>query len=107
MDEYSFSASSEFQRGRVVFTLVNEGEIRHEVVVVALPEDLPPLAQQLRSDRRRATTTVAVVPPKAPGVRTSFALDLDPGRYGLLCFLKAPGGRPHALRGMHSEFRVE
>ncbi len=106
MDEFSFSAPAEVPRGRVVFRVANRGELRHELVVIALPEDVPPLDEQLRSERRRATTTVAVIPPKRPAVDTSFALDLEAGRYGLVCFLESPDGRPHALKGMNQEFRV-
>lgn len=107
MDEFSFSTAAELAAGRVVFDAVNSGELRHEMIVISIPPDVPSLEAQLRSEERRATTTVAVIPPQDPAGSSVFALDLQPGRYGLLCFLRSGEGNiPHALRGMNAEFRV-
>lgn len=108
MDEFSFSAPGELGAGRVVFQVSNSGAIRHEVIVIEVPEGVSSLEEQLRSEERRATTTLSVIPPQEPGEGTVFALDLPSGRYGLLCFLKAGGDgkTPHALRGMNAEFEV-
>jgi hypothetical protein len=107
MEEFAFSAPTELRSGRVVFHARNSGEIRHELILISIPPGVPSLEEQLRSEERRATTTLSVIPPQEPGGETIFALDLEPGRYGLLCFLRSGGDRtPHALRGMHAEFRV-
>ena len=106
MRDFSFELPASVPAGRVVFEVVNEGARRHEIVVVPLPEDFPPLLEQLRSRSRRALETLYILPVQDPGARAAFALDLDPGRFGLVCFLGARRGRPHALRGMAAELRV-
>ncbi len=92
----------------MVFQVSNSGSIRHEIIVIEIPEGVSSLEDQLRSKERQATTTLSVVPPQEPGEGTVFALDLTPGRYGLLCFLKGGDEEkvPHALRGMNAEFEV-
>jgi hypothetical protein len=46
------------------------------------------------------------MPARPPGSTTSVAVDLAPGRYGLVCFLPDPDGQQHAQKGMSSEFRI-
>lgn len=107
MDEYSFRHVPEVDSGRVVFRLANVGELEHEVTVVRLPEDLPgTLADQLRSPNRRPLPTLRFTTPLLPGEQGAFALDLGPGRYGLLCSVPTEDGHNHALKGMSSELRV-
>lgn len=108
LDEYAIDHdATALDAGRVVFEARNEGEEAHELVVVPLEEDMPPLEQQLRGDERRSVGTLALLPALDPGEAGMFAVDLEAGRYGLLCFVEGPEGVPHALRGMHTEFRVE
>jgi hypothetical protein len=67
---------------------------------------VPPLAEQLRSDvRRGAPSIVSFVLP--PGGTTRFALDVEAGRYGLLCFTRDADGVQRAFRGMNAELTVE
>lgn len=107
LDEFSISAPEELGSGRVIFRVTNGGTLRHEVIVIEVPADVVSLEEELRSEEGRATTTLSVIPPQEPGDGTVFALDLAPGRYGLLCFLRGGEGRePHALRGMNAEFVV-
>jgi uncharacterized cupredoxin-like copper-binding protein len=107
MDEFRFGAPESFPSGRVVLHTSNVGDLEHDLVVVELAEDLPPLAEQLRSETRHATPTLAVLPTQEPGEKTAFALDLEPGRYGMLCFVQDDEDVPHALKGMHAEFTVD
>lgn len=32
--------------------------------------------------------------------------DLEPGRYGMVCFFPAPDKQPHAFKGMFAQFEV-
>lgn len=107
MDEYAFELSATPKPGRVVVEVENAGELDHEVVLVILPEDVPPILEQLRSEERRTVATLAYLPPRPPGGRGSFALDLEPGRYALLCFIEDADGISHALKGMALELRVD
>jgi hypothetical protein len=106
MAEYSFRHPAEVPPGRTVFRVHNAGSLPHSLVLVELPEDFPPLAEQLTSDVRRAVPTLARVPERPPGSRDTFAVDLAPGRYGLICLVTDPDGVTHGQKGMNSELRV-
>lgn len=106
MAEYTFSLVPPRRAGRVVFRVRNTGQEVHELVLVALPEDLPPLGQQLRSEARRSVRTIATLPPRRPGENGAFAANLGPGRYGVVCFLETSDGELHARKGMHAEFVI-
>lgn len=106
MRDYRFEHAGSVPSGRVVFTVRNAGTVVHELVLVELPEDFPPIAQQLRSDERRGVDTLAAVRARAPGTRDTFGSDLSPGRYAFICFIQGADGVPHWQKGMTSELRV-
>ena len=74
--------------------------------IVALPEDFPPLAEQLRSSTRTGVATLARILRRPPGEHGTIAVDLPPGRYGFLCFVADADGVAHAVKGMAAEIRV-
>lgn len=93
--------------GRVVFRVHNSGSERHRVTLMPLPEDLPPLAQQLAGDERVSVSPQGATNTRPPGAGTAFAVDLEPGRrYGLVCFEKTDDGTVHARTGENAEFRA-
>ena len=109
MEEYRFGFDRDqaIDPGRVVFEVTNRDQRDHELLLVALPADLAgTLNDQLRSPTRRPVLPLANLPPRRPGQSGSFAVDLAPGRYGLMCFLQDPDGQRHALKGMNAELRV-
>jgi len=106
MRDYEFRYDPDIPPGRVVFRVRNAGPSAHEVDLVSLPEDMPPIDEQLRGSERRFVDAVAVMPTHQPGTSGVFAADLRPGRYALVCFLLDAEGKAHALRGMNSEFHV-
>lgn len=107
MREYSFEHPRAVSPGRLVFRARNVGRLAHQFVLVALPEDLPVnMAEQVLDPAPRAFPTV-VSTGAQPGRTTVLAVDLRPGRYGLVCFIEDADGRQHAKKGMASEFRVE
>lgn len=106
MTEYRFQHQGEVPTGRIVFRVVNAGAEPHSLVLVELTEDVPPIDVQLRSPDRRGAATYAQVPQRPPGSRDTFAVDLLPGRYAFICFVRDAGGEQHSLKGMSSEFRV-
>jgi len=105
MREFVFSHPASVAAGRVVLRVRNSGQLTHELSIVPLPEGLPPIAAQLRSSVRRPLPAMANVS-RDPGGERRFAIDLSPGRYAFLCFLKADDGESHALKGMASEMLV-
>lgn len=107
LDEYRFGYDPAVPAGRVIFEVDNEGTIDHQLILVRLPEELPgTLDDQLRSSTRQSAPTFISLPPLVPDQGTTFAADLGPGRYGMVCFLLDPEGTNHALKGMSSEFWV-
>lgn len=106
MRDYRFEHAASVSSGRVVFSVRNAGSVVHELVLVELPADFPPILEQLRSDERRGVDTLAAIQRRAPGTRDTFASDLSPGRYAFICFLADADGVPHYRKGMASEFRV-
>ena len=106
MREYGFDYASAFQSGRIVINVRNDGQVPHQLVLVSLPPELPPIDEQLRSGERTVVPTVVGLRERAPGGSGTFAVDLDPGRYAFICFLQDSDGVQHARKGMNSEFLV-
>lgn len=107
MREYRYDDPEAVPGGRVLFRVRNAGALDHELVVVALPPDLEEsIDEQLRSSNRRAFPTLVHLTRRTPGRRGAFALDLASGRYAMICFLRDPDGKQHAVQGMSAEFRV-
>ncbi len=105
--EYGFDYKADFQSGRTVIRVRNSGTLQHQLVLISIPEELPPLDQQLRGTERQVVPTIVSLRPGDPGTTRTFAVDLDPGRYGFVCFVEDPDGVQHAHKGMNSEFRVD
>lgn len=92
--------------GRVVFHRVNRSRLAHDLSLVGMPEDMPPIHDQLKGSDRRIVSGVASLPSHPPGSRDTFAVDLAPGRYGLVCWERDGTGVAHAHMGMAVELRV-
>lgn len=104
--EYRFDYKPPMSSGRAVFRVRNDGKLTHELVLLPLPKDFPPIEQQLGGKRRRSVGTLAFLKPLRPGKTGVFAVDLQPGRYAMVCFLNGSDGISHARKGMASEFRI-
>ncbi len=108
MREYRFDYDTAIPSGRVVFRAVNTGSLLHRVVVFPMPDDLPPIDELLRGSGQRIMVPLAGIPPQVPGASGTFALDLTPGRYAMICtMVSRAGNETHAVKGMASEFRVQ
>lgn len=104
-DFYYDYHSEEFTTGRFIVEVYNTGTLGHELVMFALPEDLPPIGEQLSGGQRRVLDPVAVIGNRQPGETGTFAFDLVPNqRYAFVCFLYDDG--QHFRKGMSSEFRT-
>jgi hypothetical protein len=104
--EYRISYKPPSLGGRVVFRVRNTGRRKHDLVLVPLPEGLPPIQEQIRSNQRRAVGTLASVKVLLPGRSAVVAADLPPGRYGMVSLVEDSSGTSDAKKGMASEFRV-
>lgn len=107
MVDYSFAYDPRIDSGRVLLRVHNRGKVVHDLTIIPLTEDVPPIDEQLRGSERRPITPLARVKSRSPGTRATLAVDLAPGvRYAFICFVRDPDGQPHFLRGMNSEFRT-
>ncbi len=106
MTEYRYRFVPPSEAGRIVFDVRNDGRLDHELVLIVLPEGVASIDEQLRSKKRRVVPTVAELAPRRPGQRGTFAVDLTPGRYAMVCFVQDPDGSQHATKGMNADFRI-
>ena len=108
MREYAFDYGPTIPSGRVIFRAINAGTLLHRMVVFEMPDELPPIDELLRGSEQRVMVPQAGIPPQFPGASGTFALDLAPGRYAMICtMVSRDDNKTHALKGMASEFRVQ
>lgn len=106
MSEYRFEYPPVVPSGRVVFRVRNAGQVEHQLELLHLSEEFPPIDVQVRGSERRVVTPLAGVRNRRPGASGTFAVDLVPGRrYAIVCFVRDSDGEVHAVKGMNSEFR--
>ena len=110
--EYAFSAPPTAAAGPTSIRLVNNGDEPHMLDLVPLAENAPSVEKLLKMPQKKAQGFFAGQPitiePIKPG-ETSEAVEaeLQPGRYGYVCFYSKKGEKPHALLGMFGELTVE
>lgn len=98
---------SEVPPGHTLLHARNVGGVPHQLRVLQLPEDLPPISVQLAGDRRSILPPFATARSTGPGGEVSLAVHFEPGqRYAFVCFLRRDTGQLHAQLGMATEFRV-
>lgn len=107
MVDYRFQFDTPVPAGRVVFQVKNAGQEPHDLIMVPLPEDLPPIDEQLRGTERRFVEPYAGIYEREPGDTGTFAVNLVPEqRYAMVCSVVADDGEPHWMKGMATEFRT-
>lgn len=119
--EYAFQGVPEtLAAGRVafVFTVPADAEEFHEMVVFHIAEGVDqPVEELLQLSDEELEGVVSLVERMntGPGQSDTEAMELEPGRHGVVCFVSVgqttehgeAEGEPHALRGMFAEFQVE
>ena len=107
MLDHRFELDTPVPPGRVVFRFHNAGQAPHNVIMIPLAQDVPPIDVQLRGSERRQVEPFAGIYDRGPGDSGSFAVDLLPDqRYAVVCSLTAEDGEPHWMKGMVTEFRT-
>jgi hypothetical protein len=109
--EYSFAlASPTLTAGPIALHLVNDGEEQHELSFARIGEGHTlQEALDFEGDPEQAGL---ITDPSGdsgridPGEDIFVNVDLEPGTYGMVCFVEAPDGTPHAFNGMALEFEV-
>lgn len=108
--DYAFTESTTLTPGHHVILVKNAGAQGHEVVLVKLPPGVKIEAVGKWADTMKGAPPgmpVAGVTALDPGTSATFAADLTPGMYGLICFIPdAKDGKPHWTHGMMTQFKV-
>lgn len=80
----------------------------HEMVIVGLDDGdtIDDVLHALQDGKPLPGTAVGGVQALPPGQRQLLQLDLEPGRYAVLCAVPSPGGTPHFDSGMIDEVTV-
>ena len=109
--DYAFQAPDTIQAGRTTFHLVNKGPDFHHVWLIKLEQG------KTLKDLTEATKTPGPLPKWAvdvggpntpmPGGENWATLDLEPGKYVMVCVIPAmKDGQPHFMKGMVKEVAV-
>lgn len=112
LKEFYFSVTFPFRPGTHILRVVNEGTQAHELTVIRLDEGVNVqdflATHRPRSLQGRAGLGVGGVTGLDPGQEAYVHLDLQPGRYGFVCFLADPVTLgPHSAWGMWVERYVQ
>lgn len=112
LNDFAFVLSGPLQAGSRTVHLVNDGPQAHEVVLIRLAEGAS--AKEFIARYRpgglpnSAGREAGGLTGLDPGREGYVHLELEPGRYGLLCFLADPvTGAPHFSRGMWMDIEVK
>ena len=111
MLDYDFQPSQPLTPGRKTILVTNDGPQPHELALIKLAP-----GKTVADFAHWAEGGLKGPPPAEPiggvvmldkGARGTFTADLEPGEYGLICFVPdAKDGKPHLLHGMMKTIKV-
>jgi uncharacterized cupredoxin-like copper-binding protein len=109
--DYAFEAPDTIAAGRTTLRLVNKGKDFHHIWLIKLEggHTLPELVEATKKQGPMPKWAVDVGGPNSPmpGGENSATLDLEPGRYVMVCVIPAMAdGQPHFMKGMVKELTV-
>lgn len=90
--------------GEVTFTIENRGTIQHEFLVVRTTYEhgkIPLGADNRFDEEDKGLSVIDEIPEWAPGATGTLKVNLEPGKYELLCNIEG-----HYANGMHVPFDV-
>ena len=107
--EFSFDAPDALPAGEIPIEFANRGDALHELVIIRL--GVGATLEDLRGLRAGGSDQIEIagkVGPITTGEVERTVASLDPGDYGMACFVIGPDGRrTHAALGMVGRFTVE
>lgn len=110
ISDYGFKFSTPLRSGSHVIRVENAGPQLHELVLIKLNagksvQDFAAWAESMQGPPpAHAMGGIAVL---EPGKWGQFSVKLEPGEYGLLCFVPdSKDGKPHLMHGMTKQIRV-
>lgn len=106
MLEYEFDFDEPVAAGPTSLVATSNGAQAHFLLLVKLPEGVT-LEKALKSEDTQFEGEWSSGLAAAGGIdEEALTLNLEPGTYGMLCFIPDPDGTPHAMKGMAKEFTV-
>lgn len=108
--DFAFDAPATVPAGPTRVRMINRGPDIHHVWLVRLPEgrSAQDYLEEAGRTHRLPEWAVDVGGPNAaaPGAEAEATVDLEPGRYLLICHIPSPDGVIHAAKGMVRELTV-
>jgi hypothetical protein len=109
--DYAFQAPDTVPAGRTTLRLVNKGKDFHHIWLIKLEggHTLPELVEAAKKQGPMPKWAVDVGGPNSPmpGGENSATLELEPGKYVMVCVIPAmTDGQPHFMKGMMKEITV-
>ncbi len=108
--DYSFDAPAELPAGLTTFRLVNRGPSLHHVQLVKFGEgktfDDFMAALKAGGPPPKWVTMEGGPNPSELGDTSTTTVMLEPGNYGMICFIPGPDGVPHVAKGMVQPLKV-
>lgn len=108
--DFKFDAPTTVPAGQVTFRMINAGSEFHHVQIVRLPQgmDRTALRRALQSPGPAPEGVLFVGGPGtvAPNDSVDAVVGLEPGQYGLVCFVQGADHVAHLQKGMVAMFEV-
>lgn len=111
--DFAFELPSTATAGKTDIVFENNGKEPHELVMVGLSEDAPPVNELIELPEKKAEEFFTGQPissegPIGPGETKDISAELEPGTYGLVCFVESKKEKqPHAFLGMINSLTVQ
>jgi hypothetical protein len=108
--DFAFKAPAQIPAGLTTFRLVNEGPSLHHIQLIKLGEgktvnDFFAAMKAGGPFPKWASEAGGPNPPEVGDTATA-TLQMEPGNYVMLCFVPAPDGMPHVMKGMAAPLTV-
>jgi hypothetical protein len=110
LSDYKFVLSKPLVAGKQMIKVENMAEQPHEIVLVQLApgktiEDVGKWVFDMKGPP--PGKPIGGVPAFMKGKNTFFEANLEPGEYGMICFIPdAKDGKPHVQHGMTQQFKI-
>ncbi|CAN5271487.1 hypothetical protein BH23GEM4_BH23GEM4_16190 [soil metagenome] len=107
--DFTFDTPDTLPAGATTIRLINDGPELHHVTLMRLGEhSLGDLVGFIQTEHKIPPWVVEVGGPNAPapGEETNATLNLQPGRYAMVCLIPSGDGIPHVMKGMAREIVV-
>lgn len=105
--DYQFAFAPEPAAGRTQFTMTNAGDERHVMVLFKLADGAT-MDDVMESEGEEGIDGPELESDSAAAGETAvLTTDLEPGTYGMICYIPDADGTPHLALGMVKEFTVQ